>query len=95
MMVPHHQGAIDMAQAELQYGQYLQLKTIAQEIIVDQLQEITLMGLALGEPLPQPESSPTQPASGAMQGMPEHQSDTSQTKMRMSPAMQMAPASAH
>jgi uncharacterized protein (DUF305 family) len=47
MMVPHHQGAIDMAQAELQYGQNPQLKTIAQEIIVDQMQEITLMRLAL------------------------------------------------
>ena len=48
MMVPHHKGAIDMAQAELQYGQSPQLKTVAQEIIVGQIQEITLMRLALG-----------------------------------------------
>jgi uncharacterized protein (DUF305 family) len=45
MMVPHHQGALDMAQAELRYGQSPQLKAIAQEIIVDQMLEITLMGV--------------------------------------------------
>jgi uncharacterized protein (DUF305 family) len=91
MMVPHHQGAIDMAQAELQYGQNPQLKTIAQEIIVDQMQEITLMRLALGEPLPQSVSSPTQASSGAMQTSPAHGPDANQTQMRMSPSMQMAP----
>jgi hypothetical protein len=91
MMVPHHQGAIDMAQAELQYGQNPQLKTVAQEIIVDQIKEITLMRLALGEPLPQSVSSPTQASSGAMQTSPAHESDANQTQMRMSPSMQMAP----
>jgi uncharacterized protein (DUF305 family) len=60
MMVPHHQGAIDMAQAELRYGHNPQLKTIAQEIIVDQIKEIQFMRLALGEPLPPSVSSPTQ-----------------------------------
>ena len=58
MMVPHHQGAIDMAKAELRYGSNQRLKTIAQEIIVDQMQEITLMRLAVGEPLPPDQSSP-------------------------------------
>jgi uncharacterized protein (DUF305 family) len=91
MMVPHHQGAIDMAQAELQYGQNPQLKTIAQEIIVDQIKEITLMRLALGEPLPQSVSSPTQASSGAMQTSPAHETDANQTQMRMSPSIQMAP----
>jgi len=91
MMVPHHQGAIDMAQAELQYGHSPQMKTIAQEIIVDQMQEITLMRLALGEPLPQSVSSPTQASSGATQHAPAHESDANQTQMRMSAAMQMAP----
>ena len=33
MMLPHHQGAIDMAVAELRYGHNEQLKRIAQEII--------------------------------------------------------------
>jgi uncharacterized protein (DUF305 family) len=95
MMVPHHQGAIDMAQAELQYGQNPQLKTIAQEIIVDQMQEIALMRLALGEPLPSSMSSPTQASSGAMPAAPPNDSDADETQMRMSPAMQMAPARTH
>jgi uncharacterized protein (DUF305 family) len=47
-MVPHHQGAIEMAQAELRYGRNKQLRRIAQEIIVDQTQEIAAMRLALG-----------------------------------------------
>jgi uncharacterized protein (DUF305 family) len=94
MMVPHHQGAIDMAQAELQYGQNPRLKTIAQEIIVDQMQEIALMRLALGEPLPPSTSSPTQATSGAMQSAP-HESDAKQTQMRMSAAMQISPALTH
>ncbi len=46
-MVPHHQGAIEMAQAELRYGHNEQLRRIAQEIIVDQTQEIAVMRLAV------------------------------------------------
>jgi len=52
MMVPHHQGAIEMAQAELRYGRNEPLRRMAQEIIVTQLQEITAMRLALGQALP-------------------------------------------
>jgi uncharacterized protein (DUF305 family) len=48
-MVPHHQGAIEMAQAQLRYGHNEQLRRIAQEIIVDQTQEIAVMRLAIGE----------------------------------------------
>jgi len=62
MMVPHHQGAIDMAQAELRYGRNVQLRHIAQEIIVDEVQEIALMRLAVGEALPPSIASPTDPA---------------------------------
>ena len=47
MMVPHHQGAIDMAMAELRYGHNEQLRRIAQEIIVEQQQEIAAMRLAV------------------------------------------------
>ena len=47
MMVPHHQGAIDMAEAELRHGREAQLRRIAQEIIVDQIQQISLMRLAV------------------------------------------------
>ena len=53
MMIPHHQGAIDMARAELRYGHNEQLHRIAQEIIVDQQHEIAAMRLALDEPLEQ------------------------------------------
>ena len=60
MMIPHHQGAVDMARAVLRYGHNEQLRRIAQEIIVDQLQEIAAMRLAVGEPLPPPIPSPTQ-----------------------------------
>ena len=51
-MTPHHQGAIDMAQAELRYGHNEQLHRIAQEIIVEQQQEIAAMALAIGQRLP-------------------------------------------
>jgi Uncharacterized protein conserved in bacteria len=61
MMVPHHQGAIDMARAELKYGRNEQLRRMAQEIIVTQQQEIAAMRLAVGDPLPPSVASPTQP----------------------------------
>jgi uncharacterized protein (DUF305 family) len=60
MMIPHHQGAIEMAQAELRHGHNEQLRRIAQEIIVTQQQEIAAMRLALGQPLPPSLSSPDQ-----------------------------------
>jgi uncharacterized protein (DUF305 family) len=63
MMVPHHQGAIEMAVAELRYGTNPQLRRIAQEIIVDQQQEIAAMRLAIGDPLPASGPAPTQPNS--------------------------------
>jgi uncharacterized protein (DUF305 family) len=62
MMIPHHQGAIDMARAELRYGKNEQLRRIAQEIIVDQQQEIAAMRLALGQKLPPSTAVPTQVA---------------------------------
>jgi YVTN family beta-propeller protein len=77
MMIPHHQGAIDMAQAELRYGHNLPLRRIAQEIIVDQIQQISLMRLAVGEPLPPSVSSPTDPPSRPVNGQaPFDQPDT-------------------
>ncbi len=60
MMIPHHQGAIDMAVLELRYGRNEQLRRIAQEIIVDQQQEIAAMRLALRQPLPPSTPAPTQ-----------------------------------
>lgn len=60
MMTPHHQGAIDMAVIELRYGKNEQLKRIAQEIIVDQMQEIAAMRLAIGEQMSTSTPAPTQ-----------------------------------
>lgn len=60
MMVPHHQGGIDMAVAVLRYGRNEQLRRLAQEIIVTQQQEIAAMQLAIGEPLPPSAPAPTQ-----------------------------------
>lgn len=60
MMIPHHQGAIEMAQAELRHGRNEQLRRIAQEIIVEQQQEIAAMRLALGQSLPPPAATPDQ-----------------------------------
>ncbi len=65
MMIPHHQGAIDMAQSELRYGHNEQLRRIAQEIIVDQQQEIAAMNLAVDQPLPPSAAAPTQAAAAA------------------------------
>ena len=62
MMIPHHQGAIDMAQAELRYGHNELLRRMAQEIIVGQQQEIAAMQLAVGQPLPPSVAAPDQPS---------------------------------
>jgi uncharacterized protein (DUF305 family) len=43
MMVPHHQGAVDMAKAELKYGHNEQLRRLAHEIVAMQQQEIKVM----------------------------------------------------
>jgi hypothetical protein len=65
MMSPHHQGAIDMAISELRYGKNEQLRRIAQEIIVDQMQEIAAMKLAIGELATDTTPAPTQQQSAS------------------------------
>jgi hypothetical protein len=60
MMTPHHQGAIDMAVIELRYGKNETLRRIAQEIIVDQMQEIDAMKLAVGHEVTTSAPAPTQ-----------------------------------
>jgi uncharacterized protein (DUF305 family) len=43
LMLPHHQGAIDMAKVQLLYGKDPQMRRLAQEIVTDQQLEIELM----------------------------------------------------
>jgi hypothetical protein len=58
MMIPHHQGAIDMAKAELLYGTNPVLRRLAQEIIVTQGSEIAVMQSQLAKPAA-PAAKPT------------------------------------
>ena len=43
MMLPHHQAAVDMAKAELQYGKDDGLKALAKDIVTAQEKEIAMM----------------------------------------------------
>jgi hypothetical protein len=79
MMVPHHQGAVDMAKAELGYGHNEVLRQLAQEIVTNQGQEISVMRRAVGGKLPPSAASPTQPAPSS------GPSSVSPQMMRMSP----------
>ena len=42
-MIPHHQGAIEMANVELQYGKDPQLHKLARDIVAAQQKEIAFM----------------------------------------------------
>ena len=63
MMVPHHQGAIDMAQAELKYGHNAQLRRLAQQIVKAQQSEIVVMRRSLGDKQPPSTYLEVQPGS--------------------------------
>lgn len=48
-MIPHHQGAIDMAEVVIQYGKNPKIRQLAQEIITMQKKEIADMKQLLKE----------------------------------------------
>ncbi|HUA90398.1 MAG TPA: DUF305 domain-containing protein [Steroidobacteraceae bacterium] len=52
LMAAHHQGAIDMSVDVLRYSRNERIRRIAQEIIVEQEQQIAAMHLAVGDPPP-------------------------------------------
>ena len=49
-MIPHHQGAVEMAKLELLYGSDPRLRRLAQGMVVEQSQEIALMRSILANP---------------------------------------------
>ncbi|WP_082077373.1 DUF305 domain-containing protein [Bradyrhizobium sp. LTSPM299] len=61
MMVPHHQGAVDMAKTELEYGRNARLRRLAQQIVATQQREITVMQNAVSDGASAVAQSPGRP----------------------------------
>ena len=69
MMIPHHQGAIDMARLQLKYGTNPALKNLAQEIVITQQEEIRAMRIAIGLP---PDGLPGTPPAAPTAAAPDY-----------------------
>ena len=52
LMLPHHQDAIDIACIELRYGRNEALRQLAQDIISERRNELSLMKDAVGRAIP-------------------------------------------
>ncbi|MCK1483833.1 DUF305 domain-containing protein [Bradyrhizobium sp. 193] len=50
VMVPHHQGAVDMARAEIKYGRNDELRQLARRMVSQQEDEISSLRHALRPP---------------------------------------------
>lgn len=61
IVVPHDQGAIDMARAELRYGHNELLRRLAREIVTNRQQEVTVMRLAVDDERSSSTGSPARP----------------------------------
>jgi uncharacterized protein (DUF305 family) len=61
MMIPHHQGAVDMANEELEYGHDEQIRKLAQEIVSEQQHQIKVMRVAAAVLKSSATQSPEQP----------------------------------
>lgn len=61
MMAPHHQGAVNMAKTELEYGRNARLRRLAQQIVATQQREITVMQNAVSDGASAVAQSPGRP----------------------------------
>jgi hypothetical protein len=64
-MMPHHQGAIDIARGEVKYGHNEKLRRLAQNIIAERQHEMSIMHGAVGQQ-PRPQTGDTPVPESAM-----------------------------
>lgn len=63
-MIPHHQGAVDMARILLEHGKDPELRRLADEIVEAQEKEIAMMKAWLEKNAPAPVEGETMPGMG-------------------------------